>query len=331
MIFPMNKELIEIRSDPKQLFVYWMLTDYCNFNCAYCPKHLHDGRFLDLHPPLESLLQFCDKLNSFIANGKTIELVLGGGEPTTHKHLIEIIQRLDPKIWLTIITNGSRPLAWWKYISDKLDTAIISIHKESDIEKIDLNAKYLISENVDVVFNCTFDPDDWDDSVIRYNYFEKQYGNRRARKKLINEVDPITDRFLKAKPLTDIQRAFIEEITLQIDKYPDQWNKSIENHNNKMNSHTIDAIYSDNEQMTINKTPFSFKMVHHDLNHFYNWKCSAGAESISVDPRGVVSAGMCTIKKMGTIDNFSLFTDDVICNKITCIGLSDILISKKKS
>ena len=90
------------------LKVDWALTSYCNFRCSYC---FNAGReykksFCTLEQAETSIRHIAS------ANRPSYQVVLVGGEPTTHPHLAEIITLLRQHLGnrlelLTITTNGS--------------------------------------------------------------------------------------------------------------------------------------------------------------------------------------------------------------------------------
>lgn len=82
-------------------YVAVFLTLGCNLTCSYCINHLSGNavkkRFLKGHEWLERL----NRLNL----NPTIPLTIQGGEPTIHPHFYEIINGLDSKYKIDLLTN----------------------------------------------------------------------------------------------------------------------------------------------------------------------------------------------------------------------------------
>ena len=159
------KKLIEIRRE-KYVYVYWLLTDYCNFTCSYCSPTLHEGYYQkSKNFPSDADIQlFLDSLRTY-SKDKRLTVCLTGGEPTTHPMYATILSAIAefPLSNLETITNGSRPLAWWKNLPTLPNKVIISLHQEfTNLEKINELALYLDSAGVDVRFNLVADPANWD-------------------------------------------------------------------------------------------------------------------------------------------------------------------------
>lgn len=60
------------------------ITDFCKYNCSFCYQNSTER---GTHAPLERILEILD----FLKEKEVFEIVIGGGEPTTHPHLLDII------------------------------------------------------------------------------------------------------------------------------------------------------------------------------------------------------------------------------------------------
>lgn len=316
----------EIQGDNNCLAIYWVITNYCNFSCSYCPPYLHSGSDVPNQPSREILIEFCNKLNELADTNLKIDLDIAGGEPTTHQNIKEILGRLNSKIYVGIITNGSRPINWWKDFKKLPDKVAFSIHSQSNIPKIIEIADFLMSKMVYVVFNCSMDAENWDDSIAKFEFFKAKYG-WRAGPKIINSLK------------NGIQYA-PQELTLEQKKYIISPNiKNIDpdpNHTTyvmaikeKKSSANGRVILQDNSIVEDDVYKLRQFLVRNDLNHFYGWQCNAGINMISIMPNGDIMAGICKISKIGHINNFQINKHSIICNKNTCCCPADVLVSKK--
>ncbi len=89
------------KSDIEKLVVY--PTFFCNLNCSYCFYHKKNNKMISLKDFRKAFLRF-------IRISKNPELVFLGGEPTTHRNLIDIIdeaKRINKDIPITLFTNGT--------------------------------------------------------------------------------------------------------------------------------------------------------------------------------------------------------------------------------
>jgi organic radical activating enzyme len=277
--------------------------------------------------PIEKVLGFCNWLNEQKKQGKKITLVLTGGEPTTYKHLPDIIEVLDPEIYTVLISNGSRSVQWWQNLKRIPDNVILSTHNETDIGKIVALGEFLLARECDVRFNCSMDAEDWDASVKRYEIIRDKFGNR-ANRKVINALDANGKR-KDPQSYTESQRNYL---TTQ-DSTHDTTPEITKLHVAKWKSKTFDKISLINEsdeKEEFNRIYARNWIIRNDLNHFTGWKCHAGQETICVVPSGIVYAGICGIKLIGDLSNVQLLTEPVICTKSTCIAPGDVVITKYK-
>jgi len=84
------------------LFLYWFVTNRCNFRCSYCYGSFHSDQSPDL--PTEVMLQMIDEMSH--AGVKRVNLL--GGEPLMRTDLGVLVDRLvSRKISVCVLTNGS--------------------------------------------------------------------------------------------------------------------------------------------------------------------------------------------------------------------------------
>ncbi len=106
---------------PKDLLIE--LTNNCNFSCSFCYKNAgHGGEFIKD----ETIEELCT-----IMDGKIPEILLTGGEPTLHPHLMQYIKLLSGYANVRMNTNGS--------ILYKLDRQILSLLKHIQITLYGVN------------------------------------------------------------------------------------------------------------------------------------------------------------------------------------------------
>jgi len=94
------------------------LTSACNFSCSFCvdSKLINAGKSLTLEEVKKSI----DILHSY---GLLSVILIGGGEPTLHKHFGEAVRYIKSKgLQIGIVTNGSR--------LDRMETVVEALEKK---------------------------------------------------------------------------------------------------------------------------------------------------------------------------------------------------------
>jgi MoaA/NifB/PqqE/SkfB family radical SAM enzyme len=310
------KKLIKLESTKKYLFVYWQLNDFCNYKCNYCTPLLNQGYFSirnKQHVPDEDrILKFLENIGDKKTAGD-VYFTLSGGEPTIHPMFSEILKKLhsiETIKKIEVITNGSRPMNWWRSQEFLPDLLRISLHPEyTEIDHINELANYALDKNVLVRFNLSMDPLNWDKSVQLYE-----------------QLNDDLKQFVKPKTLHDWTKR-----QRQIKKYSEEQLNWIK----KIFSETVDGTEIDN---LFNYTQATYDtgetgkldFVHTVINDhkYFNWRCTAGSYSISINARGQVHAGLCKQQLLGNIDDFTLLDELLICRSNICQCPTDLLIPK---
>jgi hypothetical protein len=309
----MDKKIIRIENTNNHLYVYWVITDFCNHACSYCPLQLHSGKFHNKpNFTREDVINFSRKLAEIaIKTNKRIFLVLAGGEPTLYEPLPEIIQILKPHSTIEILTNGSRNVSWWQSLPVLPDKVIISLHPEYyDKQQLRINdlVKFLVNNNIILQFNLMCHPGMWDISMGMIEDIEEQY-RPLIIPKLIQELN-VSDRPLY--PYSQEQLDFIKS-------YP---TKLV----NLEGLTPVYAHYSDGSSESIHGNSLMARNEH----YFQGWRCSVGINGISITAGGAVTAGICREKHLGNLKDFNMLDDYLVCSRPSCVCPGDIHISKYK-
>ena len=119
-----SESLADKYFDKDDYMMTWQINSICNFNCPYCGHYIKDDPNVYKYSPAH--IEDC-----FNKTEKTWHIIITGGEPFLHKHIIEICERLTKKHFISINTNLSLPLV--KEFADKIDpkkvlTVNASIH-----------------------------------------------------------------------------------------------------------------------------------------------------------------------------------------------------------
>lgn len=305
-----DKKLIQIQNLNNEIFVYWVLTDFCNQKCHYCPPSLNHGTYANAikpgHPTDDQLDQFVDKLIDIgKISGKRLRVCVSGGEPTVHAKLPDLIHRLKPHGYITVVTNGTRSVKWWNQLATLPDSVIISLHPEYyDSKKIRINdlSRLLIDNDRSIQYNLMCDSSRWDIVMSIVNDISEEF-----RSFVVPKV--VYMHSFRQLPYTEEQLQFIH---------------SYETRSNSKLFWKINAIYSDGSVESLK----SNQIFASKNNFIRGWKCSAGSQGIYVFADGSVNAGICKSQVLGTISDFEFLDDYITCPKFLCGCPGDMELNK---
>lgn len=330
-------KLIEIKNYlDDYLYITYNFTSTCNFKCNYCWPQAHDGKYR--FPKLDLITKNFDFMISQYKerlNKKNIRIHLSGGEPTLWPQLGEFVQNLHDmhNCRITMSTNGSRTLRWWKEYSHYFDDIQISVHNEfADIDHtIQVLDEVYNKKTTMVAAQVLLDPLNWNRSIEVLTSLVNHPTPWLVKTMSISESDSG-----KIKAYTKEQLEIFEKGPLKIPpkEYVDlmfKTGKIIEDE--KKNAV---MIFSDMSELPYN----TFDIVKNNWNQFGGWDCAIGHERLGISFDGTIG-GNCgvpisTHRLNITDDNFIDYFDlDLIqpYNKCTnyqyCQCSSDIRVSKK--
>ncbi|MBM2620556.1 radical SAM protein [Actinoplanes sp. LDG1-06] len=130
----MNPEFVALRpqdtEDGDRVVIEWVMSSICNYKCSYCPDILHDGRIR--WPEYDDMVDFARRATShYTALGKDVTFLYSGGEPSRYRRFVELAAATRAMgASVAILSNGSRPEAWWAEALPHLDEALLSFHLE---------------------------------------------------------------------------------------------------------------------------------------------------------------------------------------------------------
>ena len=302
----MENKIIEITQNNNELYIYWVLTDFCNQTCSYCPKNLHSGLFHSIGlVKNDTIDQFMARVINIVET-KNIKLCIdiAGGEPTIVEYLPTIIAKLKPYGKINLITNGTRSLSWWENLSVLPSGVIITLHPEYyDKKKLRINdlAHFLVDNHVSVSFNLMCQPDRWETTMSIFEDLDNQF-KKLVIPKVINNQD-VYDR-----PIAGYTQEHLDFINSHTNEVPPD----------------STVTYDDYSVNNLNANRIMSKNQH----QFKGWSCAAGVNAICVKENGNVYAGICNSKNLGTMSNFKLLDEYITCPRPSCTCPGDIKLSK---
>jgi len=308
------KRPIKIIPKKPTVNVYWMITDFCNFKCNYCPDFLHNGKFatgkVPGFPSYEDITVFMNTLKSMTEDGTHINLQFGGGEPTLHPNFLDIIKFMhSEKVYIGVTTNGSRSEEWWEEALPFLDNVTISLHPEfTKIDKVNSVSQRIVDSGTSIMFNLSCDPANWDTVLELYNNITPSLRGV-VMPKVLNYIG--TDSKMNYT-YTDEQSEWIKT-HIATPKDP----------GNFINSkvHFDDGSI---EELSLSKITIN------NWNEFKGWSCKVASQSLVVRFNGEVSAGLCKAKSLGRISSFVIDKNDIICPFKYCPCPNDLRSEKYK-
>ena len=296
--------------------VSWILGRFCNYDCSYCWPYAK-SKVLD-HRPLEQYQNTIKEIKKQAGeNGfSKFHFSFSGGEPTTYKGLIELLDYYADPIseYLSVhmTSNCSPGLKWWDrwlettYPLDRRSITA-SYHAEfSNEEEFGDKLKFLQEHGILITINQVMVPERWD-----------EYYNRckRFRDKGLN---------VTLKPQSDPTASFI------VQGYTEEQTNILQNEMNQEVKQLLlyDAVGKEYELDQAERlNAFGF-------NKFKGWSCSAGYQSCIIrEPGGEIKRGYsCHDEPLGTIEGgFKLFKRPRNCITPTCVSSADSKIPKEKN
>jgi len=319
------KEILEVRFFP---------TDICNFNCTYCFPGSKDGVFR--YPKnIKTVIKNFNFLFDFYTKEygkKKFNLTLsGGGEPTLWPHFTQFCKEIKEQndVQISVTTNGSRTLSWWKNHNNFIDKVIMSIHHEfSNIDHCITILDYLYEQNIVPIALVVMDAEYFDNCK---QIIEKMFLSRHPW-------------FIEAKPVIDYPNKDVLSYTEEQKKYMQMDLKRIPDGDflidrlNLFRYHDSIAFYS-NDEIEPKRTG---DYINEKVNFFNGWNCNIPLENLVVNADGTIK-GSCgvelfkttklnmfseTFEKEFNLENVSL--DTLICPMNCCSCQPDTHITKWK-
>ncbi len=340
---------IKIVSTQKEniLEIRWNPNNVCNFSCRYCFPNNNTGEYtspkdLDLIVKNFNFLlkEYKEKL------GKTrIHLKIAGGEPTLWKDLDVFISRIKEQndVYLSLITNGSRTLRWWKEHGHMVDNVHLTHHvAQANLDHTMAVADTMYEFGKKITVKVLMDIEHWDQSVDAVNYLKKNSKNRfmiQAAEIIEPEISSLWN---------------IKEVTKEDLKYNDEQKKYLSRGLKRLpgpvwlwkNRHLITsgeirlyesvATLDDGSKIKAKSETY----INKNWNNFKGWSCNIGLEGIYIEWTGDIK-GSCNehlygldfdynILDVNFVDKFILNPEPAICTKYNCVCTPETHISKTK-
>lgn len=319
--------LIKINNnwDKKFLGIDLSIGNICNYKCWYCFPGANEGD--KKWPDYEIFKRNTEYLLNYYKNnaGKEMfDIHFVGGEPTHWPKLLNYIEFLKNNFncLISMTSNGSKKLEYWKSISPFFDRINLSCHHQYvDINKFIEICDYLYDQDVVVSVSAMMDPYEWN--------------------KCINIVDTLK----KSKRSWSIRYCEIfghnisynaeQQRILNIYKARNPnifwfW-KNNKYYRNKV---TVTDVNGSKKRFKDNE------ILLKKLNNFKGWECNIGVDWLHISTSGEIS-GTCGQILFNEFKNYNLRDNDFIekfnpsiqpsiCNQNCCNCMAETNLSKQK-
>lgn len=310
----MKKFPIRIVSTQEQdlLQVRFFPTDICNFNCSYCFPGSHDGNFRYPKNLESTLANFRNVFDQYKQIGKTkVHLIIsGGGEPTLWPKLEDFCKQLKQthNVFITLVSNGSRTLEWWKNNYHYFDDVTLSFHHEyADIKHHCAVADFLYEKKLKVTTLVLMDFKNWDKCVTSVDtMLTSEYPWYIQTKEIVDALGHGMDVY------SDEQKSYIDDSIKRIPA-SDRLLKQIDD----IKIHQSVVLFNDYTAQVARP----HTIILNDWNKFQDWRCMVGTESIVITHDGIVKSS-CGVK----LDSIN----PVVCPNTECTCQPDTHITKMR-
>lgn len=298
-----DPDVYEIKElNDNSLFVFWLLGNQCTYACSYCPSLFHDGSMK--YQPLEIVQKTLRELPK-------AHVMFSGGEATFHPHFEQIVLEKPNHIMLSVLSNASRPIAFWERIVSKLHMVILTYHAEfAKLDRFLETAKLVYSENKNKGrVNLTMIPERWEECVRVY-YTLKENNIPVSPKPLVENFGFNASNTIKSYTVNQLA-----------------W---ISKENNESSYKNIG--FYDKKGNLLHKTDPA-EMISAKQTNFNGWTCYTNTKVLYIDFNGNVADTACQQRKIiGSIyTKYYISEEPMLCKQNFCWCHADIAPKKIKN
>lgn len=289
-----------------------ILSNFCNYNCNYCPPRLKDGSQQSIS--VEEYINFFSNLlqdNPEISNYSDRIISFTGGEPTLYPGIEKLFTFFQEHNFKNaIITNGSASLDFWNNNISKIDILYLSFHPRYGnyrhiTQVIDVFKKY----NRKITLNLLMDKDYWGRAIEAVEYFESQ-NITIIYKGILDRLGHYDYIEYSKEQIDFLTKNTIKNSLLEVDT-------------------DINISYSDGTSESFDGQ----KIISNHLNNLSGYFCDAGKSSLAIKWDGEVSGGQCREIIFGNLSKnknlkINLLKNSLICKKDKCNCIYDLKINK---
>ncbi|WP_087020277.1 radical SAM protein [Thaumasiovibrio subtropicus] len=303
----------------KYININWALMNQCNYECSYCHPDLNSGSIKALE--YDVLVSFINRVFDYCESlGRKPYFELGGGEVTLLRWFKELVWDIHNRGGLvSIISNASKSLNWWRENVPALHGVYLSYHSEyvDDDKFVDVAKILADSPTTNLTVNVMMNPQRFEQCVSFAN---------RLKNEVVCEISmqPLYHGFghgglTKRYEYTDIQ---------------DEIMKKFRGHSVNKNipkPRGLVSVEMPNGEF-IERSSFDL-LVEQEIN-FVGWSCNAGIENIVITFKGDIYRAWCMQDgPIGTVfdKDFDFPIEPTLCKTKICQCGADICSTKIKN
>ena len=335
---------IKIESTQKNnlLEIRWTPNNVCNFRCRYCHPGANAGDFPS--PANIDLLikNFNYMLSKYKEIGKTrYHIKIAGGEPTMWKNLDEFVEGIkkDNDVYISLITNGSRTVRWWKEHGHLIDNVHLTHHvAQADLDHTIQVADIMYELGKKITVKVLMDTTCWDKCVEAVEYLKKN--SKHSWFVMVAGVlepeETNNIRLVKGVGFelsTDQQRYIMKGLK----RLPSLWwfwkNRDLITSGEIRYYESVATLSNGKKRKASSHT-----YINENWNYFKGWHCNIGIEGIFINWDGTIQ-GSCgeniygldyafNILEENFIEKYKVNFVPAICSKTNCICGPETHITK---
>jgi organic radical activating enzyme len=345
----MTSRVIKIESTQKSntLDIRWTPNNVCNFRCRYCFPDSNTGDYgspKDINLTIKNfnflLKQYREKL------GKTrTHLKIAGGEPTLWRDLDIFITEIKKEndIYVSLITNGSRTIRWWKEHGHIIDNVHLTHHvAQADLDHTIAVADTMYDLGKKITVKVLMDLTCWEKCIEAVEYLKRNSKNKFIIT-VAEVIEPEIINLVEIKTVTGKDLKYSEEQKKYLKKglrrIPGPWWFWKNRHlitSGEIRLYESIATLEDGSKLKARSETY----INRNLNGFKGWSCNIGIEGIFIDWKGDIK-GSCNEFVYGLDYYYNILDKDftekfvlnpvpAICSKFSCYCSPETHISKIK-
>lgn len=340
MAFPIK---IVSTQSPEFLEIRWNPNNVCNFKCRYCFPESNIGTYKspqDLDLIIKNFDHFLNEYKTKL-NKTNVHLKIAGGEPTLWRDLGEFITEIKKRhdIYITIISNGSRTLRWWKKYGPLIDNVTLSYHQEQadlkhHIEVADI--MFALGKKTTVV--VLMDPLRWDECVRDIEYM-KAHSTHKWFIQTAEVIEPehvYSNEKVETRRYDEKQKKFMK---WELKRLPGVlWFLKNIKLVKTGKIRLYESVATLDNGKTVKARPQTY--INNNWNSFHGWSCDIGSEAVFINWTGEI-IGSCRQKLYGLDFSYNILDTDfvnkfvlnfkpVICSYKNCFCGPETHVSKRK-
>ena len=271
--------------------VFWLLGNFCPYECSYCTPYLHSGSAP--YHNIDVVLNTMKKLPKS-------RICFSGGEPTYHPDFERIVKEKPEHIDIGLLSNAARPLSYWERIAPNLKFSVLTYHIEyAQYDRFLSIAELLYKTHaLGGRVNLTMLPSRWDECVEVYN-------------RLVGEGIGVV-----AKPILEYLG---KEAKRMVVDYSDE---QIEWMTNSSQPTDIESspIYAYNTDGELLFTTSCTELLSSKQTNFKGWQCDLPSKYLLITSTGDIFNTTCPQgTKLGNIHtDFKFNGNSITCNQNFC-------------